>query len=602
MKQFPLYGALPLMAMVSLTSCIDNEYDLDDIDTTTEIKVKDLVLPVNLDEVKLGDIISIKEGSELNEVTINGKSFYAVNKSGDFSSDDIVIPGFSAPAPVINPLSLNFQPAVPANAPQTRAEGLSLSFTYPAPGTEPSVTNLNYTATGIDNAIIELTDINVQLFQAAVTFNVGAQLAGIADFYLQDVEVVLPKGLVFTPSANTTSVSINEQGNLAVTEWKFDSDGNASILLQVSGIKDMAANGYVIDSNRNLVIDQEIYVKKGTIKADVNNIADLVNLSGDINIGVDFSFSDLVAESVSGKIRYQVDGIDIAPVEINDIPDFLSQDGTNLVLANPQIYLKLNNPLSDFNLGYQSGVSITPYRDGVAGTPLELNANAELGGQKVFQIAALDSPTATTDLVLSPENPTLVPDGFVNPKHVAFSALSNVIAGNGIPESLKINLVNPEVYEQRVNNFLLGNTLPGVAGKWEFLAPLAMKAGSDSKIIYTDTKDGWNDDDVDAITITELTLSMTADSKLPLTAILEGTPIDKSGNAIQGVTVEGATIKGMTDGQEVKIRVTGKVTHLDGFRFTATVTPEADEALSPEQTLVLKNIRAKVSGSYTKEL
>ena len=38
MKQIFLYGGLPLLAMVSLTGCIDDNYDLSDIDTTSEFK------------------------------------------------------------------------------------------------------------------------------------------------------------------------------------------------------------------------------------------------------------------------------------------------------------------------------------------------------------------------------------------------------------------------------------------------------------------------------------------------------------------------------------------------------------------------------------
>ena len=34
-------------------SCIDENYDLGDIDSTVEVKVVDLVVPLNLDEITL---------------------------------------------------------------------------------------------------------------------------------------------------------------------------------------------------------------------------------------------------------------------------------------------------------------------------------------------------------------------------------------------------------------------------------------------------------------------------------------------------------------------------------------------------------------------
>ncbi len=44
------------------------------------------------------------------------------------------------------------------------------------------------------------------------------------------------------------------------------------------------------------------------------------------------------------------------------------------------------------------------------------------------------------------------------------------------------------------------------------------------------------------------------------------------------------------------------VTNLDGITFTAHVKADGQTALSPEQNIVLKNLKAKVSGHYTKEL
>lgn len=66
MKQNPFFAGLPLAALL-LTGCIDNKYDLDDLDTTTEIKVNNLVLPVNFDVVTLSDIITIDEDSKIKE-------------------------------------------------------------------------------------------------------------------------------------------------------------------------------------------------------------------------------------------------------------------------------------------------------------------------------------------------------------------------------------------------------------------------------------------------------------------------------------------------------------------------------------------------------
>jgi hypothetical protein len=51
------------------------------------------------------------------------------------------------------------------------------------------------------------------------------------------------------------------------------------------------------------------------------------------------------------------------------------------------------------------------------------------------------------------------------------------------------------------------------------------------------------------------------------------------------------------------MKITGEIKHLDGMRYTARVVgSNSSAALSPDQNISIANIKAKVSGSYTKEL
>lgn len=115
MKQI-FYGAcLTLCTTLLLTGCVDNGYDLSNIDTTSELKVVDLQLPVNLDAITLDDIITIDEDSKIKIRDVDGKPAYVVTEQGEFNSDKITINEFSAEAPVINPSRLVFGPPPPAH-------------------------------------------------------------------------------------------------------------------------------------------------------------------------------------------------------------------------------------------------------------------------------------------------------------------------------------------------------------------------------------------------------------------------------------------------------------------------------------------------------
>lgn len=87
-KSLHCYVATVPMLLL-LTSCIDDNYDLSDVDTTSRINVNDLVLPVNIDPIRLGDVIEIDDESRIQVVNLNGKEFYALVQNGSFVSDPI---------------------------------------------------------------------------------------------------------------------------------------------------------------------------------------------------------------------------------------------------------------------------------------------------------------------------------------------------------------------------------------------------------------------------------------------------------------------------------------------------------------------------------
>lgn len=76
-----------LLGIATMSSCIDNDYDLSDIDSTVRVDVNDLVLPVNLDDITLKSIFNIKEGDRVQ--IVDGQ--YAFIEDGSFTSDEIKI-------------------------------------------------------------------------------------------------------------------------------------------------------------------------------------------------------------------------------------------------------------------------------------------------------------------------------------------------------------------------------------------------------------------------------------------------------------------------------------------------------------------------------
>lgn len=170
-----------------------------------------------------------------------------------------------------------------------------------------------------------------------------------------------------------------------------------------------------------------------------------------------------------------------------------------------------------------------------------------------------------------------------------------------MPDRLSFELDNPNVPAQLVEDFRLGSDIGALKGKYHLMAPLQF--GEGSKIVYGDKIDGWGSEDLDYLTVTQLEVSMTVTTDIPVGVKFTGYPIDAEGNRIGTVDLVGADVEANADGQKVVIRATGEITKLDGIEFEAVAnSASGGQALSPDMTLRLTDIRPKVSGYYTKEL
>lgn len=206
-----------------------------------------------------------------------------------------------------------------------------------------------------------------------------------------------------------------------------------------------------------------------------------------------------------------------------------------------------------------------------------------------------------SNYVLSPTNPDKYYGNIENGNitHIPYTSLSDVLSGNGIPVRLKAELINPEIPTQEVENFQLGHSYEAVSGNYTFFAPLNLKAGS--SIVYRKTDSGWNDEDLDALTIEQMTVNLSISSDIPVSLHLTGYPIDANGNQINGVEIEGADIPAMADNQQLTLRITGKIKHLDGITFEARAKAEDEKTLTPQMNITLTNVRPRVTGYYLKK-
>ena len=573
---------LTLPFACSFVSCINNDYDLSDIDTTVGLAVNDLVIPVNLDKITLGDVLDLEDDSQIKEV--NG--IYAVVKDGTFSSDEIEIPSFSAPAPSIEPISSVLSIDVESFAKASLRTGNKVAK-YPITDAN---TSFMYHSDDVSEYIIA-----AYAFDLNSSLNVDIIVNGLDgitnSFEIENLSIQLPAGMkaVSDKGVYDEETGVLNLGNVTGQNNRF------SFKVDFSRV-DVEKSGALLKDGK-FDFSGEISVKTGDIAIYDDNFESgmtVADLPEEVEFKGNATMSDMSVATFDGVVCYNIDGIDVDPISMTDIPDILNQTGTNIILDNPQIYVSMNNPVADKGLSASVGFALTPIREGETSQALTLDDDSLVIGH--------DKPlNENYTFCMSPYEPDTYYTGFENAEFCEFSALGKILSGTKLPESINIDVVNPNVWAQEVYGFELGQKLDRVNGTYSFYAPLALT--DNSVIAYKDTIDGWNDEDVDSIEISEAIINAVVTTDVPLALDIKAEPIDKYGNVIENVEVEGASVGIKAQGQPIEISIKGKIRHLDGIILTARAqSGVSDESLAPGHNISLTDIKAKVSGIYRTEL
>ncbi len=571
--KFSRYKAIPIAALaLAATSCVDDAYDFNDIDTTARLSVNDLVVPINLDKIELSSVIDIDETDPNADIQIvNGE--YAYVNNGEFKSGGISIPQVLIKSADIPGINLSFTPPYNAGAlPGIALPDLSFELPYEIKG-------YSFRADDITEDICDLTKVDGD-FDVKVTLNIIGLDGMAAGYTLSNLQLQLPKDIVFT---STDGANLDTSTGILTLNREI-STPQLTLTLKASGlaIPDKAFN----ESTHSISITGEVGILGGDLKVKSNNQP--VTLPQNIGMNINFDISNISVRSISGTIQYNIGNVSVPDIDISNLPDVLAQPGTNLELYNPCLYLSVNNPVWESGVYAQTGLDITSFHG---------NDSKTYGlDDGYFTIAA----KAVNNFCISPSDPHSGDAEYSNYTHVAFSDLSYVLSGDGLPDKLKVELTSPTLPRQNIQNFQIGHDFGEIHGTYKFVAPLQFKNGT--AIRYTDKLDGWSSEDLEAMTIEKLEVNFDITTDIPIAIEFSGYPLDKNGNRMSGVTISSVTIDANAQNQSVRLAVTGTIRNLDGMEFEAKASAQEGQALSPDMSIELKNVRPCVSGYYEKEL
>lgn len=575
-------GSCALMAsLLTLSSCVDNDYDLTkDIDLTIQVGGSEFAIPGGETEpIKLSKILDIEEDGV---VKIDNEGNYYLLQEGTQSTTDISVAGFQVQSPSINPIkpTLNFY--IP---PMTGLPPTDISADLPE-----EKTNFELKGENLPADITSLSFIDMDM-EAVIHFSIPTDI--ISKLTLEKVKLSFPK---FISSPKLTN------GVFSLPKEIIYTDG-LTVIIPIDGIncKEDGVTFTKGDEYSQLLmggtisLDGEVSINTGDVLGSTGNVS--VNLTVNITLRDKQSQQPFISiASVTGIVQPKID-INIDPVTLSGLPDFLDDEKVKLSVRNPMVFFMAKNN--------------TPVAANVNGT-IKSFINKEGGGRETVgdsennpvRFAFKLEKEKEQEFCLSPFDP--VKEGVT---HVIVTDLPRLI--DRIPDIFEFE-VNADATTDETT-VELGRTY-NITTDYDVNVPFVFGKNI-TTIVYKDSVDGWYDDLKD-YEIQQVNATATAFNTIPLGLNLtaKALTVDNQGKAeeLKGVAIT-VIVDGKKDGTikagenntvtestlviEIKETTSGAVKRLDGLAFEIVAASAEDaegQQLNENQTLQLKNVRLKV--------
>ena len=491
----PLLACL-LLSPLAFTSCTDDHYDLNEVDSTIGVGSDGLRLPTSsTDEIQLSDVLELNE-SDVVKIQENGD--YMFEQDG----------GDVTPArPMIDIIQISKQSTtsealvIPKNLitginAMGKKTGVRKADNI---GKEAPVNHFDFSGNQPAEVLSLKTvsvDANIKL---AVSFSSALKscVTKIAKLSLN-----MPSYMSFT--ASTTS------GDLSVNGHKITL-ANISTANEITLNIDINALDFKSGNNGTLAIEGGKIKMDGTVVMGVEISPSDINLSGltsgDLSITSQIQFPDFKVTGAQGRFSPTIDLGNLGEATINNVPDFLKNGNVVVDLANPQIWLTTN---SDLTLdGYVDGV-IKAYKKG------QVIASVNVNGINI-------QANATSKICIC-RNASLV-DGSMFTQVIEVPTLSTLI--RTIPDKLVFE-ADARADSQNEYAITFGRQY-NISPSYTIKAPIAF--AEDARIVYNDSIEDMNKDlkDLDFAEGTYINVDANVENKVPAHLTVSAYAVDVNG-------------------------------------------------------------------------
>ncbi|MEJ8761878.1 hypothetical protein WKU26_00330 [Phocaeicola sp. HCN-40430] len=560
-----LFGlwALSLFGMVS---CVDNDYDLSkDIDMSVTVGGNDLSIPASdTKNITLEKIFDLEEGSA---VQADSEGNYSLLQHGEGSDskvsvDKVVIEGHEI---------------------STESQEVWFDFKVSVPGElQADIETKNTVSLDKTDLTRELVSLSSSKINMPAWLNVGVTY---------DKPILLKQGTTITfPSYYTVSTDdsrciLNGKSQIVFNQdVQFSKQSPLNIHLSITEIRFSAMEeGKGLIAPGHLIIEDDIKVK-GTASVEGGEAIS-------VGITTQFRVDRIEMLQVTGMIDPDIT-VTIAPIQIENLPDFLKDETVRIDMTDPRIFLTVSN---DSPVSVDFSAVLKSFKDGSE------TASVMIGGAS----APIMIPAGQENYVICLHRQ----QGNVNgaDESITVANLNDLI--QVIPDEIRMESIEARAAQEEIV-LNLGEEYT-VKTDYEINAPLQFNEGT--TIVYNDSFDGWKGD-LDDLYIKELVVSMDATNTIPLEMQMAVDAVDAEGNILDNVTaVVSENIQaGTLDNPVVtSLNITLKTSNpeafqkLDGLKYSVSAHSSAQTAgqvLNKEQHLRLDKMVIKVKGGVTVDL
>ncbi|WP_346711810.1 hypothetical protein [Phocaeicola plebeius] len=580
-KMYPLWSFL-LSFPLWMVSCVDNKYDLDkDIDMTINVGGEHLTIPAgSSDTAYLSKIIEVEEGDIL-QPDATTRVYHLTKK------DDIDVEPTTVKEVTISETTTKLEETKIVNTTSSLinedvTEGINTLGDFKAE------------SNNIDEALKELGALYaktpVDLILTIDFANTGD--LSFAKVKANNLKIIFPDYIVFKAEEGI-------QGHELILDGQVLSENGSSYsrTLKVEGYKFSENAGAGRKPNEGTLTIEGVISMEGEV------VTSGVSGTGTLSLVPKTVLREMTASSVTGVIQPEIKA-ETTNIELNDLPDFLKDEGTRMDITNPVILLRAENQLE------------TPVEVDAVLTPMK--GNAQIDGKEV----KVGSGYGKTPVVLASGKNVIALsrtgectiEGVTS--NVKVEDINNLL--ETIPDDIEVDL-QPVVRNEDYYTAELGRAYE-MPSSYEVDVPLSFE--QNLNIVYNDSVQDLNKDlnDLDKVILKKANVLLTVDNAIPLKLQLKPENVlikDVYGNELTAVkkTIEEDKqyVTESTDGEkpvtsELVLNLTSEDTaflsKIDRICFKLTAVPGSATGVPLKDTQWLKvtSIKLSVPGGVNVDL